>query len=403
MEGSSATAGTLAPAVPSPVLGAQARPGTIRFQAPELPSLEAIGEYYRLAEASRWYSNGGPCAQLLEDRLAAAVGPDASAVLVANCTLGLIVALRAVAGEPTADERVVIVPSFTFVATLDAIAWAGFTPVFVDVDADGWHAEVDAIGAALERHRGQVAAILACSTFGTPMRSTARRRLAEVAHRHRVPVVVDAAAGFGALDDEGAVAGGRFAAEVFSFHATKPFAIGEGGAVITTDPEVAANVRSLTNFGFDADRRVQSIGMNAKLSELHAATGLAVLDRYDAVLGARRSRATATFTRLGADLDGIWRRQRGAEGSTFQFVPVLAPSAAIRDRALALGAQRGIELRAYFEVPAHRMAPFAAAPAVGNLRVTDDVAARCLSLPMANDLTEDSIERIVTCCLDAMA
>jgi hypothetical protein len=85
MEGSSATLATLAPAGP---LGAQARPAPIRFQAPELPSLAAIGEYYRLAEASRWYSNGGPCAQLLEDRLASAVGRDASAVLVGNCTLG---------------------------------------------------------------------------------------------------------------------------------------------------------------------------------------------------------------------------------------------------------------------------------------------------------------------------
>jgi dTDP-4-amino-4,6-dideoxygalactose transaminase len=371
----------------------------VRFQAPELPPLTAIGEYYAASEAERWFSNGGPNAQLLERRIEDYVGRGCHAVTVGNATLGLIVALRALAGAPGPVRRYVIVPSFTFVATVDAIAWCGFEPLFCDVSAQSWHADPTSVAVALDRWRGQVAAVLVCSTFGTAPQAHETEAWASLAAFADVPLLVDSAAGFGSVDADGRRLGLQGDAEVFSFHATKPFAIGEGGVITTRSAEVAQACARLANFGFDRQRRVgDEIGLNAKLSELHAATGLAALDRHGDVLAARRQRAA----RL---LDGVrphgFLGQVGAPGSTFQFVPVLAPSPAVRDAALAEGVARGVELRTYYDTPLHRLSPFAGAPCSGPLTTTDRLASRALSLPMANSLDDDAILAVIECCAQA--
>lgn len=370
----------------------------VRFQAPVLPTLAEIGRYYRMSEQARWYANNGPCARLLEHRLAAAVSPKARCVLVGNCTIGLLVALRAVAGVPDGRRRYVITPSFTFVATVDAVVWAGFEPLFVDVDPSTWQLEPGAVRAALEARGGEVAAVLGCSTFGTMPGAAHRIAVSLAAAAHGVPVLYDSAAAFGATDDVGRPSGSCGELEVYSFHATKPFAIGEGGAVVTTDDALAERVRSLANFGFDENRSVQAAGINAKLSELHAATGLAVLDGYESIL--ERRRRMAAEAREVLEPFG-WRFQEGAASSTVQFIPALAPDAATRDRALALGRDRGVEFRTYFEQPLHRAQPFRGFPSDGTLAVTDDLSRRILSLPMANDLSADDLDRVLGCCVDA--
>lgn len=392
------TAGTAPTAAPVATAPTGRRAPTalppVRFQAPKLPPLDAAGAYFALAEEARWFSNGGPCATLLAERLAAAVGGGVEAVPVASCTAGLLVTLRAVLGEPSGDRRLVALPSFTFVATAAAVRWCGFEPLWVDVDPDGWHLDAHALDAALDTHRGRVAGVVACSTFGTRPPVSRRAGVDEVAAAHGVPVVYDSAAAWGAVDDQGVVAGAAGVAEVFSFHATKPFAAGEGGAVTTRDPELADRIRSLANFGFTADRRVPVVGINAKMSELHAAVALAVLDRYHLTLQERRRRAA--LVRAGLEPFG-WRFQLGAAGSTVQFVPALAPSAEVRDRVLAAAAEAGIELRTYFDPPLHQEAAFAGA-AAGPLPVTEELARRVVSLPMADDLLPRDVERVIACC-----
>jgi dTDP-4-amino-4,6-dideoxygalactose transaminase len=390
----------LAPLATAQWPGSQRATATrVRFQAPELPPLAAIGEYYATSEDERWFSNGGPNAQLLERRIEAYVGRGCHAVTVGNATLGLIVALRALAGAPGPVRRYVVVPSFTFVATVDAIAWCGFEPLFCDVSAQSWHADPTSVAVALDRWRGQVAAVLVCSTFGTAPQPHETEAWASLAAFAGVPLLVDSAAGFGSVDVEGRRLGLQGDVEVFSFHATKPFAIGEGGVVTTGSAEVAQACARLANFGFDHQRRVGAdIGLNAKMSELHAATGLAALDRHGDVLAARRERAA----RL---LEGVrphgYVGQVGAPGSTFQYVPVLAPTPAVRDAALAEGQARGVELRTYYETPLHRLEPFARAPRSGPLTTTDRLASRALSLPMANSLSDEAIDAVIDCCAHA--
>jgi dTDP-4-amino-4,6-dideoxygalactose transaminase len=362
----------------------------IRFQAPQLPPVDAVAAYYARAESARWYSNRGPCHELLVERLERLLGPGVRCVPVANATLGLMVALRAlVGGAPR--RREVLMPSFTFAATIDAVLWAGLQPVFVDVEERGWHLDPEALRLALAARGDRVGAVLACSTFGAPPARAQRQAWEQAARDAGVALLVDSAAGFGALDEDGRPLGRQGDAEVFSFHATKPFAVGEGGLVTTTDHELASRMMRLVNFGFEDGVVHDEVGLNAKLPEWSAATALAVLDGYDDVLAGRR----ATAARM---LDGLtrhgYRGQAGTRRAAWQFVPVLAPSAPVRAAALACAGRDDIELRSYFDVPLHRMPAFASAPIAGDLRCTEDLAQRVLSLPMANDLSDADVDAI---------
>jgi dTDP-4-amino-4,6-dideoxygalactose transaminase len=368
-------------------------PVAVRFQAPEIPSVGEIAAYFAPAEQSRWYSNYGPCHGLLVARLEQYLGPGVSCLPVANATLGLMITLRALTGM-TPERSEVLMPSFTFAAVIEAVLWAGLAPVFVDVDPHSWHLDPDALEAALTARRTTVGIVLAASTFGTPPPTDLRSAWQRLSADAGVPLLVDSAAGFGATDETGRRLGRQGDAEVFSFHATKPFAVGEGGLVTTSDRSLADRIRRTTNFGFEDGVVREDVGLNAKLAEWPAATALTVLDRYEQILAARRARAERMLDAL--EPHG-YMRQAGSAGSAWQFVPVLAPSSETRVASLTHARRRGVELRTYFSVPLHRMPAFASTPAAGALARTEDLAARILSLPMANDLSDDDIDAIVAC------
>jgi dTDP-4-amino-4,6-dideoxygalactose transaminase len=377
---------------------AAAAAGRIPFQAPEPPDPGEIAKHYQAAEQSGWFSNFGPCERELRERLSAFLGLEHPAVTVGNATLGLILAATA-AFDPGRGDLVAM-PSFTFVATATAIRYAGFRPLLVDVDPDTWRIAPETL-----RQLGEqpgVAGVMPCSTFGTAPTSEAAAAEDEALAAVDLPAVHDSAAGFGAADEQGRLIGGRGRAEVFSFHATKPFAIGEGGAITSRDPELLERLRRLSNFGFDDQRRVDEPGgLNAKLAELPAATALAVLDRFPGILEHRRAMAGRLIARLAAA--GIRGQDLpGPAGSTWQFVPVLMPDPASRQRVTELAARRAIEVRTYFDPPLHRWPIFADVPRLGDLAGTEELSSRIVSLPMSNRITVEEIDRVADLCLDAL-
>ena len=145
----------------------------IRFQAPALPSLREVEPWFAEAERLRWFSNGGPCVARLEHACADRLGLEHPGVAVNNATSGLMVALRACLGTPQGERRLVAVPSFTFIASVNAVKWAGFEPVFIDVDPNDWQPSESSL-ARLRGLRSSLAGVLQCSTFGTAP-SRARR------------------------------------------------------------------------------------------------------------------------------------------------------------------------------------------------------------------------------------
>jgi dTDP-4-amino-4,6-dideoxygalactose transaminase len=370
----------------------------IRFQAPEIPPSVETERYFQRSRDSRWFSNRGPCQELLEVRIAAELGGDVHVVPVANATLGLMVAIRALAGV-AGDRRHVLVPSYTFIATVSAIQWAGFEPLFVDVDPDGWHLKPDAVDTAVATYADSIALIMACSTFGTPHPRATLERLQLAATRIPVPLLVDSAAGFGSTVPDHARPSCDGDLDVYSFHATKPFAIGEGGLVVAHEKALADRVASLVNFGFDANRDVGGvIGLNAKMDEWHCATALAVLDSFAEVVAARQTRSA----RVKAAVAGHgFASQAGSETASNQFVAVLAPTPEVRAACLRLGTERGIEIRAYYETPLHLTTALRRCTRADDLVVTNDLAGRALSLPLANDTSDAHLDEVIGVCIDA--
>lgn len=371
-------------------------PAVVPFQRPRLPSADAVERYLAVSREQHRFSNEGPCWQLLRTRLGAVSG--AACVPTASATLGLMLALRSLRETaPGGGEAIALMPSFTFAATAQAAAWTGLQPAFVDISPSHWHLDPEALERALEEHKGSVAAIVAVSAFGTPPPPTVRERWRQLAADHEVPLAIDSAAGFGGFAEDGRPVGGQGDVEVVSFHATKPLAAGEGGAVFAADAELAERIRSRSNFSLDHSRQAtDDFGINAKLSEQGAATALAALDTLDESVLSRRARAERLLDALRDDL----APQEGCAYGTWQFVPVRARDPEHRDRILA-AAEGRVELRTYY-APLHRMPAFRDSPA-GTLAATEELSASIVSLPMAVDLGDGEIERIVAAVRDARA
>ncbi|MGO4360850.1 DegT/DnrJ/EryC1/StrS family aminotransferase [Terrabacter sp. RAF57] len=364
------------------------QPALVRFQRPSLPSLNEVAAYWAPAQESHWYSNNGPVLSRLTGAFEEYLGGDALAVPVNNATSALMIALRATC-RPRPGSTVVM-PSYTFAATGTAAIWAGFEPRFVDVNLDHWHADAAAVADAVEREKP--VALLLCSTYGITPPKAVVEQWESIAAAANIPLIVDSAAGFGSRDVDGMFRPvGN--CEIFSFHATKPFAIGEGGLVVTREPRLASSLRRLTNFGFDEDRILRrEIGMNAKMDELHAAVALAVMDNYESILARRRGYAATLVEKFATA--GL-SPQVGMEGAAHQFLPLMCTSGEQRIKLLTAAKVKNIELRTYFSEPLHTMPGFAEfRREAGTLAATEVLASRIVCLPLYNNMDDETIERI---------
>ncbi len=360
----------------------------VPFQRPSLPSNEHIAHYFELSRQGNWYSNDGPCCRLLASRLEDR--GNAYCIPVASGTAGLIVAIAALRHlqriPSTSAGASAYLPSFTFPATAQAALWNGLTPHLGDIAADHWHLDPNLLDSAIH-HNPSLSLIIAVSTFGTPPPPDIRHAWEYASRDHRLPLVIDSAAGFGAYARDGLAIGGQGDIEVVSFHATKPMAVGEGGAVFTRDAAVRDTVAQLINFGLAPNRQdALPLGLNAKLSELSAATALASLDTLDSHLQQRRRHA-ATLRASATTAIG-WQTE--CELSTWQFLPLALPTPAHRD-ALVGRSNAIVDVRSYYR-PLHLhhlLTPHLYAPDA--LPATDSLYSRILCFPMAVDLTSQEI------------
>lgn len=361
-----------------------ARP--IAVHRPSLPAAEALLPYLRRIDANRWYSNMGPLVVELAERLEDRFGtPRGSVHPVANATLGLTLALLALTdGRP----GLCLHPAWTFVATAHAARLAGLTPFLADVDAASQQLTPALARAALAAAPGPVAAVVAVGPHGAPVDWDGWRAFrAETG----VPVVVDAAAGFDSVRVGDVPA-------VVSLHATKALGVGEGGLVCCADGDLIAQVVRRANFGFLGSRDALVVGTNAKMSEYHAAVGLAALDAW----ADTRAAFARVQTRLAAALAGR-RDVRCPPGcgeswvsSTF-CVQVTAPlEPLMRDLAEA-----GIETRRWWGGGVHSHAAFARCPRLP-LPVTDALAASTLGLPCSRDQDDAACDRVAALLLRAL-
>ena len=277
------------------VLSRTATPTPIQVARPRLSPASEIVPYLDEIDANAWYSNQGPLVVRLQARLANHWGLDAEEVsLLTNATSGLTLALQA-SGAKSGTRC--LMPSWTFVASAGAVVAAGLIPHFVDVLPSTWAPDPKDVERLARQH--DVGAILVVAPFGAPIDLGAWDA---VQRRTGVTVVIDAAAAFDALRVGGPMQASKCPV-VVSLHATKSLGIGEGGALLSRDPELMRRVRSLQQFGFLGSRSAQHAGINAKISEYTAAVGLAGLDgwnetrsRWDRITQAYRSMLPRALT-----------------------------------------------------------------------------------------------------------
>ncbi|OMC26112.1 DegT/DnrJ/EryC1/StrS family aminotransferase [Mycobacterium colombiense] len=363
----------------------------IPFIRPNFPEPVEVAEDLAEIVRANWYTNFGPKERQFALALAQYLGPDLHAATLANGTLALIAALSVTLGQGTRD-RYLLMPSFTFVAVAQAAQWTGYRPWFIDIDAETWQPSVASASAALETSRDKVAGILLPNVFGVGNPDVAAWE--NLAAEWDLPIVIDSAAGFGSAYEDGQRLGGRGACEIFSFHATKPFAVGEGGALVSRDPQLVERTHRFQNFGFDASRESTQFGMNGKLQEISAAIGLRQLVGLDRRLASRRKVFDCYRNELS---NANLRFQPNAEASSLCFVGACCVSADHKAKVLASLSGHAVQARDYYNPPLHLQHFFAADPELrsGDLSATEDLCSRIVSLPVHDDMAPDDLARVV--------
>jgi dTDP-3-amino-3,4,6-trideoxy-alpha-D-glucose transaminase len=323
----------------------------------------------------------GPEVEAFERELASYLGVR-HCVGVANGTDALAIALRALGVEP-GDE--VVVPSFTFYATAEAVAGIGAVPVFCDVEPETFCVTADTVRSALTP---RTRAIVPVHLFGNVAPVPELRELGP-------PVLEDAAQAAGASLG-GVKAGALGQAATFSFFPSKNLpCLGDGGAVVTDDDEVAEAARRLRFHGSRDKQTFTDVGYNSRLDELQAAALRVLLPELDGWNAARRE-AAAAYERHG--LGDHVRLPAAAAGAEHAYHLYVVRHDRPDELARAL-AERGIEARGYYRVPVHRqpaMARYLDEPP--DLPGTDEAARTHLALPMGTELAEDQVREVVEAC-----
>lgn len=307
------------------------------------------------------------------------------AVAVSSCTSGLMLAYK---GLGLSGE--VVVPSFTFMATVSALIWCGLRPVFADVDPETTNLDPAAAEAAITP---ETTAIVAVHNFGNPADIAG---LHDVAGRYGLKLIFDAAHGFGALY-QGKPTGAQGDAQVFSLSPTKLLISGEGGIVATQDDALADRIRMGREYGNSGSYDSAFPGLNARLPEINAILGLHSLKNLEDAVESRNSTAALFQEGLGT-LPGIGFQEvvPGNRISYKDFSITIDPLAfgLTRDElALALAAEN-IDTRKYYEPPVHRQTAYCHFYAGQPLPNTEWLSSHSLSLPIWSNMEPDISLRI---------
>ena len=343
-----------------------------------LPPLAEYTAQVQRAYNNQWLTNRGELVKELEQKLTNFLGLDESQILATNNgTTPLQIALKVIGngGE-------VITTPFSYVATTASIVWENCKPVFVDIHPEYLTIDETQIEAAIT---DKTTCILATHVYGNPCNVEEIERIAK---KHNLKVIYDAAHCFGvkykgkSIFEYGDVS-------TCSFHATKLFHTGEGGALFCKDSALFDKLFYHHNFGHDGPEKFHGLGINAKMSELNAAMGLAVLPYMNQIISARK-RVVETYLEL-LNLENIHLLQiRNNTDWNYSYFPVLLKSEAHLLTVQAKLAEKDIHPRRYFYPALHHL-PYVTAK---DLPVTDHIAPRVLCLPLFMELTSSSIEQI---------
>jgi len=320
----------------------------------------------------------GPRVRELEEQFAAFIGVE-HAVATSSGTTALHLALLGY--DIGAGDEVITVP-FTFIASANSIVYTGARPVFVDIDERDFTMDVDRIEAAITP---RTKALMPVSLYGQP---AAMDAIAEIAERHGLVVVEDAAQAHGAAI--GDRKSGSWGAGTFSFYPTKNMTTGEGGMITTHDGDLAERVRLLREHGMKVRYHHEVVGYNFRMTDIAAAIGLAQLPKLPGYNDRRR----AIAARYDAELQGVITPfvRPGVTHVYHQYTIRVSDRDGFAERLK----ERGVGSAIYYPIPVHRQKPFVALGlGDGSYPVTDRLTEQVLSIPVHPALTDDEVSTVI--------
>ena len=357
----------------------------IYITRPHLPPLSEVTQLMEGIWQRRILTNNGPLHNQLERELASSFGvPYIS--LFAYGTLALLVALKALRlhGE-------VITSPFSFVATSEALSWNGLEPVFADINEANYGLDPISIESKITP---RTTAILPVHCYGFPCDVDAIQRIAD---NYNLKVIYDAAHAFGVDCHCGSLLQ-HGDLSVLSFHATKVFNTFEGGAIICPDAKTKKRIDRLKNFGFVDEFTVAANGINAKMSELHAAVGLAQLAGINNVISERRRVAESYLTKLSGVAGLILPDFNQAKKPNYSYFPVRITEEAALDREALVEHlySKNVVPRRYFHplIPEFQYYRSNSSAHSGHYPLATKCSKEVLCLPIYPDLPNASVQYI---------
>lgn len=344
------------------------------------PSLAPLDEFVHHLEGV-WdrgiLTHNGPLVQQLESELKNKLGLSYLS-LVSNGTIALQMGIKALElkGE-------VIISPFTWIATVSAIKWEGCTPVFADIDPDTLNIDPERIEECIT---DKTVAIMPVHVFGNPCDVEA---IDKIAKKHNLKVIYDAAHAIGSIyNGKSLLEFGDISAT--SLHATKLFNTAEGGACITSNRELDEKLKRIRFFGHNDAKDIIEDGFNGKLTEVHAALGLANLKYYDEVLADRKQKYML-YKELLADIDGISFQKFELGEPNYSYFPVIFKSEEMLLKVVNKLSEKNIFPRRYFYPSVNtytEVVEYKAAP------ISEGISKRILCLPLYKSLTKDDVTSI---------
>jgi len=342
-----------------------------------LPPLKEYHTFLKEIWDKGWITNHGKCVTDLEKKLKKHLGVK-HLLCLSNGTLALQVAIKALdlKGE-------IITTPFSYVATTDSIVWENCTPVFADIEPDTLTIDPKKVEEAITP---RTSAILATHVYGNPCDVEA---LENIARKHDLKIIYDAAHAFG-VKYKGKSVLNYGDISTLSFHATKLFHTVEGGAVITNDPHVNHRNSYLRNFGHNGYEGFWGIGINAKMSEVHAAIGLCVLGKIKKIFSSRK-KATELYFKNLSGLNGIsFPVLRKGTVYNYAYFPVLFENEKVLLEVFEALKKKKVFPRRYF-YPSLNMLPFFGQQ---SMPVSENAASRVMCLPLYHNITKKDVDMI---------
>ncbi len=311
------------------------------------------------------------------------------AVCVSSCTLGIILTLKAL----NIEKGNFIVPSFTFPATVSALLWNNIEPKFVDIDAETFNINIEEIEKNIDEN---TKGVLAVHVYGNACEV---EELERISKKYNLYLIFDSAHAFGGKYKDKFL--GNFGdAEIFSLSPTKTLVAGEGGVITTKNKELAHKLKILRNYGDPGTNNFEYLGLNARMSELHAILGLYSLKRVEEEIKRRKEIAEIYMENL-KDIPGIsFQKVKEYVRNTykdFSFIVNEREFGLKRDEIKIALEKENIQIKRYFYPPVHKQKFLFERFKNLNLPVTERISESVISLPIFYSLKDEEIIKICEC------